>query len=569
MSPSSPPESDLRAYGQALARRKWWVIWLTLAGVVGASLYTVITPKQYTSTAQVLVQPSTGPVNLGNTQQTITPTDVATQIQLATSTPVLAAAEASLKFKPKVSVTQEGTTNVIAVSATYTSPTHAAQVANAYALAFVTYQRHVAVQNLTTAEGQLQQQINSIAAQLGSQSTNSPGAVALGNQEALLKEELAELQVYGADTGGGVELVADAQPPTSPSSPKKKQDIPIGLGAGLVLGLMVGFLVDFLDDTIHSAEELEQLLPGVPVYAVIPMIRTWRDKKTPFTVTLSDPTSVVSEAYRSLRSSLQFASYDDPIRTILITSPGATEGKTSTVVNLGVMLAMNGQSAVLVSSDLRRPRLCQFFSLSEAPGLTSVAVQDVSLEDALQKIEEIPLLGVLGSGPIPPNPAELLSSKKMADIMGSLRDRFQFVVLDSPPLLPVTDPALMARLADATLLVVNAGQTKKAQIKRAYEHLVQADAKQLGLVLNEVRKDAGYGYGYRTYGYESSSPELPLDDAMRTVSQNGGEPSKVEEAASNPPRSASTRPGSTRTASTHTGSTRTGSSPRSAGPADA
>ncbi|MHB8440021.1 MAG: polysaccharide biosynthesis tyrosine autokinase [Acidimicrobiales bacterium] len=518
-------QPDLKTYVAPLRRRKWWIVWITLAGIVGSAAYAFTAPKEYTATVQLLVQPTNGTVTLGNTtQQTISPTDIATQIQLAESAPVVSAAQSSLKFKPKVSVAQSGTTDVITISATYSTGSQAANVANTYAKAFVTYQRQVAVQNLTTAELQLQQQINTINTELSTQSLNSPGAIALGNQEAVLKEELAQLQVYGASTSGGVELVSQATAPTSPSAPKKKTDIGIGFGAGLVVGLGIAYLVDAIDDAVYSRDDLERLMPGIPILGLIPLIASWRDKKTTFTVSTADPNSVVSEAYRSLRTSLQFASYDEPIKTILITSPTATEGKSSTVANLGVMFAKAGDRVVLLSTDLRRPRLGKFFNADESIGITSVVIGESNLDDAIHEVDEIPGLHILGSGPIPPNPSELLASRKMADLMEDLRSRFDVVIVDSPPILPVTDPVLLARLTDMTLMIVSAGQTKKGQVERAYEQLVQAGVRHMGIVLNEVGRDAGYGYAYN-YGYRYSykpTGEVPAKPVSKDPASTNG-----------------------------------------------
>ncbi|HZU79629.1 MAG TPA: polysaccharide biosynthesis tyrosine autokinase, partial [Acidimicrobiales bacterium] len=316
------------------------------------------------------------------------------------------------------------------------------------------------------------------------------------------KEQLAQLEVNGATTTGGVEIVSPAATPKAPSSPKKTEDTLLGLLVGLIVGLGVAFVVDYLDDAVYTKSDLERVAPEVPVLAMVPMVTSWKDPEKPFIITLEDPLSPVSEAYRSLRTSLQFAGHDGSMRTVLVTSPMATEGKTSTLTNLGVVLAKGGQSVVLVSADLRRPRLAGFFGVDDTVGLTSVIIGDASLVDALRPIDQAPGLVLLPSGPIPPNPAELLASPKMHDVLQALRDKFDIVVIDSPPLLPVTDPVVLAQQADATLVVVAAGQTKKGQLQHALEQLTQVNAPRLGVVLNGVSRQAGYGSGYGyEYGY--------------------------------------------------------------------
>ena len=238
----------------------------------------------------------------------------------------------------------------------------------------------------------------------------TPQGVALANQEAVLKEQYAQYQVVGTQTTGGVTVVSPAAVPKAPSSPKKTEITLIGLAVGLLVGLGAAFTVENLDDAIRSHDDLEHAAPGVPVMGLVPMIGSWRDRAEPFLAMRAEPTSPAAEAYRSLRTSLQFTAHESAIGSVLVTSPTATEGKTSTVSNLGVVLATVGKRVVLVSADLRRPRLAAFFGLEERVGLTSVMIDELTLDDALQPVPDVPGLTVLGCGPVPPNPAELLSS---------------------------------------------------------------------------------------------------------------------------------------------------------------
>jgi capsular exopolysaccharide synthesis family protein len=344
----------------------------------------------------------------------------------------------------------------------------------------------------------------------------------LGNQLGLLKTDLASLQI-GASAIGGVQVVSSANVPRHPSSPKKTLDVAEGGAAGLLLGVVALGLLEVLDDTVYDQADLDRLAPGVPVLGQIPMIGTWKDKKSPFLVSLSDPSSMVTEAYRSLRTSLQFASYDEPVQAVLVTSPTATDGKTSTVSNLGVMFAMSGQNVVLLSADLRRPRIGQFFGMDEQVGLTSVVIGEATLDEALQPVPDVPGMTLLGSGPIPPNPSELLGSNKMADVISQLRERFDVIIIDSPPLLPVTDPVILARLADLTLLIVGAGQTKKGQLSRAFQQVAQSGELRLGIVFNEVRRESDNSYSY-SYSYSYKPREngsSPTSDARSEDGRNG------------------------------------------------
>jgi len=511
-------EVNLRTYLRVLRRRKWWVIISTALAVGGALAYSFSATKEYSATAQLLVQPQSGTLALTTPAQTITTTEVATELQLLTSAPVIDAVKSRLHLSQlNVTGAEQGQTNVISVTATNHDPVLAARVANALATEFVNYETYVALRSLTTAEVQLQTQINVIEQELVS-TAGTPQGVALANQEAVLKEQYAQYQVVGTQTTGGVTVVSPAAVPKAPSSPKKTEITLIGLAVGLLVGLGAAFTVENLDDAIRSHDDLERAAPAVPVMGLVPMIGSWRDRAEPFLVMRVEPTSAAAEAFRSLRTSLQFAAYDNPIGSVLVTSPTATEGKTSTVSNLGVVLASVGQNVVLVSADLRRPRLAAFFGLDESVGLTSVMIGEVTLDEALQPLPDIPGLTVLGCGPVPPNPAELLSSPKCTELFKELKERFDIVLVDSSPLLPVTDPVLLSRLTDTTLMIVAAGTTTKGQLRRGVEQLTQIGARHIGIVLNEVTRggEEAYGYGYG-YSYTHEAP----DKASATASSNG------------------------------------------------
>ena len=205
-----------------------------------------------------------------------------------------------------------------------------------------------------------------------------------------------------------------------------------------------------------------------------------------------------------------------------MTSPASAEGKTSTLANLGAVFAQAGERVVLVSCDLRRPRLGGLFGMDEKPGLTSVLLGERTLEQALQQVEGYDCLWVLGSGAVPPNPAELLNGPRARQIFATLRENFDLVLVDSPPVLPVTDALVLSAYADSTLLVVAAGQTRRNQLQRTAERFAQAKVPVMGIVLNEVSKGNGYGYGYG-YGYGSGYGSYHPDPSLAaTPAQSNG-----------------------------------------------
>jgi polysaccharide biosynthesis transport protein len=231
---------------------------------------------------------------------------------------------------------------------------------------------------------------------------------------------------------------------------------------------------------------------------MIPVVPSWR-RQQPLVVVVAEPTSPAAESYRSLRTSLQFVRQEGKIRSIVVTSPGADEGKTATLANLGVVFAQ-GERVVLVSCDLRRPRIGAFFELDEEDGLTNVLLGQRRLEQVLLPVPGHDGLSLLPAGPIPPNPAELLNGARARNVFADLSKRFDLVLVDSPPMLPVTDAAILSQHVDATLMLAAAGQTRRGDLHRAVEKLDQAGTKVLGLVLNKVSRQTGRSYGY-SYGY--------------------------------------------------------------------
>jgi polysaccharide biosynthesis transport protein len=488
-------EPALRTYLAVLRQQRWWVAGAALIGLGAGIAFSVTQPREYTASAQILVKATGDPV-AGAVAQPVTPTDVQTELQLVTSAPVRRAVQRRLGVIPAVSASEVGQTNVIEVAATSTDPAWAARTANAFAQSFIAYEQKVRLGALTAAENQLRSQISGISHQVHRyHKRTSPQVAALLNQEAVLKEQLAQMEVSAAGSTGDVELVMPAQHPTAPSSPGSRQDGAAGLGAGLLAGLALAFARNSLNDTLDSKEAAEQH-GGAPVIGLIPVVPSWKKRDRAMVVSLCDPSSPSAEAFRSLRTSLQFVRQERELRTILVTSPAASEGKTSTITNLGVAFAQAGERVVVVSCDLRRPRLGRFLELAEVPGLTSVLLGEHPVEQVLQQVPGQPNLWVLGAGVLAQNPAELLSGPAVQKVFAHLRDHFDLVLVDSPPLLPVTDAAVLSKVADGTLVVVAVGRTRQGDLRRTAEKLRHASAPVIGLVLNQTSKQGGYGYGY-------------------------------------------------------------------------
>jgi polysaccharide biosynthesis transport protein len=544
----------VRSYLALARRRKWWIAGPALLGLAVSLALSVTQPNQYSATAQLLVQPSGASTASGGVPAVVTPTQVQTDLQLVTSAPVQQAVSQQLGSNPSVTAAEVAQTDVITITAVSSSPAFAALIANTYANAFVSHQQDDAIKALSAVELQLRAQIRRLSTRITSLKGKDLAArrAALLNQLGVLKAQLAQMRVSGAVTTGGVELVTPALPPGSPSSPKPRQAGLLGLAAGLALGVAAAFLRDSLDDALASKDAAEEL-GGAPVLALFPMITSWKKRDQPFLVTISQPQSPSAEAYRSLRTSLQFIRQEHALRTLVVTSPAAGEGKTSTAANLGVVFAQAGERVLLVSSDLRRPRIGQFFGLDEEAGLTTMLRGERSLTEVIQPVSGHDTLWLLGSGRLPSNPAELLNGRAARAAFAELNANFDLVIIDTPPVLPVTDAMLLSKDADATLMIVAAGQTKRIELRRATEKLAQVNATVIGTVLTQVTRQAGYDYGYY-YKYDygpgtagQGRPGLPLaangsaptsvisnapasDDGHAPVSANGSASSAAGEA---------------------------------------
>lgn len=512
-------EPTLRFYLHVVRRGRWWLAAGALLGLGISLVISLSATKEYSATAQLLVQ-STGGVNLTTgSVQSITPTDVQTELQLVTSAQVQAQVQHKLGSVPPVSASQMGQTDVIAVTAVSPSPKQAARIANTYARAFVAWSTQTSIDNLTATENQLSKQIKAVGKELGHlHSSTSAQAAALSNQQAVLKGQLAQLQVAGATASTGLQLVTPATAPAAPSSPKPTQNALLGLMAGLILGTGGAFLRDSLDDTLTASEAVEHVT-GVPVLATVPMVASWRKKANPVVIAVTDPTSQPAEAYRSLRTALQFAGQDRPLRTILVTSGSAGDGKTATVVNLGAVFAQAGARVVIVSCDMRRPGLSQFFAPGEYAELSSVLSGRQPLERAVTPVAGIDNLWTLGTQAVVANSSELLGGQRMRAVVAELAQRFDIVLLDSPPVLPVADAMILSHYADAVVLVVAAGQTRRAELRRTTEKLAQGNAPVVGAVLNKATAQDGYGYGYYGSYRPYVLPDSVTDDGV--PAQNG------------------------------------------------
>ena len=288
------------------------------------------------------------------------------------------------------------------------------------------------------------------------------------------------------------EAVAAAQ-----IAPRTTKTMVFALLVGLLSSLGLALVLELTDVTIHSPEDLQGDL-AVPFLGMVPLMD---DRSDDHLVTAKAPKSPPAEAYRTLRSNINFSLLDEPAKTILITSAGAGEGKSMTAANLAVTMAQAGRSVLLVDTDMRRPELHRFLDNDSAPGLTNALAGEASLSDIVHDTR-VPNLRLVPSGPPPPNPAELLSSEKMGELLQRLSKEADVCILDSPPVLAVTDAMILASRADRTLLVAESGRVTKHAFRETKRLIQNARGNILGVVINKMRPSASDYYYYYYYYYD-------------------------------------------------------------------
>src|SRR5581483_11194643 len=406
------------------------------AALVASFLQTPV----YRGTAELLLQPriTESLFNPNTGQQNDPNRNVQTEIQVLESQPVREAVRKKLGTAPAVSAHPVGQTDVVEVNALSTDPKQASEIANAYATEYINFRRSQNVSDSLAASKQIQDQISGLDAQIkaiDSQIAAAPSAGrdtvatnlgpqrdSLIQQKGVFQQQLNQLSVNASLNSGGAQLVTSASVPTSPVTPRPKRTGALAAIIGLIFGTGLAFLFEYLDDSIKSKEDVDRIVPDAPVLGLVPAVAAWRDKETPVVVSIEEPTSAAAEAYRTLRTSIQFMGLERPLKTLQITSPAASEGKTTTLANLAVALARAGQRVIVVCCDLRRPRIHEFFGVSNTLGFTSVLLGEIPLSGALQKVPGETRVVVLASGPPPPNPSELLSSRRTVEVFTALQN---------------------------------------------------------------------------------------------------------------------------------------------------
>lgn len=511
---------ELRQYIAVI--RKWW--WLILLSTVIAAFFSWLAVRD-----QPAIYQTSTTLMIGQTFEQVDPNyyDLYTGERLAQTyselikrEPILKATARALGFEEQwrilqgqISVNLVPGTQLIEIRVSDTDPARAKLIADevAHQLAELVKPDDSPEQQFISTQAQTfppkieaaQQEIQQLETEL-SQAFSAREIQDIQGQITTLQSQInswqatfAQYQLLLGERGANVLTVIEEAPlPAVPVGSGWQLQVLLAAAIGLALGVGAAFLLEYLDDTLKTPEEVAKVT-GLTTVGTI--VRISGNSPSERLVTVRHPKSPISEAYRAMRTNLQFSSLDRSVRSLVVTSPNPMEGKSTTIANLGVVMAQAGKSVVLVDSDLRRPMLHKIFQISNKGGLTSVLLEEDPVVDGHLQQTGIENLRILTSGPLPPNPSELLGSQKMQRLIEVLTDRADVVIFDTPPALPVTDAAVLATQTDGVLVVTDAGKTRRASVKQAVDNLRKVGGHLLGIVVNRLatrRTDGGYYYQY-------------------------------------------------------------------------
>ena len=538
---------ELSSYVKTLWR--WaWLIGLGVAVALGSTYLAVRKqPPTYQATTSLVV----GQILQ---QQQPTYTDIYTAQDLAQTYATIASRRTireatmealGLTWLPEYSATPVANTQLLEIRVVDTDPQRAAAVANELARQLILQspggrgaEEQVRQEFVKGQLDDLEASIEATKAEIARQQEALAGMFSAReiadtqSQIAALRQKLSAdqsnygqlLAFLGEGSVNSLSIVEPAVVPAAPSGPGKMRTLLMAAAVGLVLAVATAFLLEYLDDTIKTPEDVERVMQLTTLAGIS---RIPGEKQEERLITVKYPKSPISEAYRVLRTNLQFSSLDRPLQTLVVTSANPTEGKSTTVANLGAVMAQAGKRVIIVDSDLRRPVQHRVFGLENREGLTEALLQPGAITDGQLKETGVDNLRLLNSGALPPNPSELLGSQRMVQLVERLKEEADVVLFDSPPAMAVTDASVLATLADGVLIVVDVGATRRSAAKETAERLRQVSANVLGAALNRLKPGRSGYYYYYYYSQDGTKRRRKrglrgwLEGALQRGGRNG------------------------------------------------
>ena len=504
--------------------KKWW--WLAVACVlissVSSYMGTLGMQRIYQATATVIVGQTLSQADPNSQDIWISQQLAQTYAEMVKRQPILkGAAEAlGLQFIPNagdISTRQVPSTQLLEISVRDTDPERARALADEIATqlilqsptasqdqerqAFIRERLSRIEQNISATEAEMAEEQEKLEAANSARAIQQYQANINALQQKLFSYEATYAQLLLSAQGGTnyISLIEPATTPVTPISPNVPETVALAGAIGLALAVGGAVLIEYLDDTVTSVEEAVKLSGDLPLLGAIAEIsgKEYPDKL----VAARSPLSPTTEAYRVLRTNVQFSAVDDPLTTIMVTSPGPSEGKSITVANLAVVLAQLGKKVILVDADLRRPVQHKVFHVPNQEGFCNAILEGGPEVMRFVQQTAVDGLHILTAGLHPPNPAELLSSERALRLINTLAAQADVVLFDSPPLLVVADASILSSRVGGVILVNDLGNTRRTMARRAVDELKRAHGRLLGLVINRISQKYGGDYDYRYYYY--------------------------------------------------------------------